>query len=195
MEYRKTVRLKDGRTCIVRNGTERDADAVLSSFILTHAQTDFLTTYPDEVSFTPEQERDYLKKKAEAEREVELVAEVEGAIVGTAGVDLIRAADKVKHRASFGISIKESWWGLGIGRALTEACVDCAEAAGYVQMELEVVADNVKAIALYQSVGFVEYGRNPLGFRSRRSGWQEIVLMRLVLDRETGESAAQKTGE
>ena len=34
-------------------------------------------------------------------------------------------------------------------------------------------------IALYESVGFVEYGRNPKGFRSRLTGWQEVVLMRL----------------
>ena len=52
MKYRKTVTLKDGRTCIVRNGTEEDAEAVLANFILTHGQTDFLTTYPDETSFT-----------------------------------------------------------------------------------------------------------------------------------------------
>ena len=40
-----------------------------------------------------------------------------------------------------------------------------------------------KATALYESVGFVEYGRNPKGFRSRLAGWQELVLMRLELDR------------
>ena len=32
---------------------------------------------------------------------------------------------------------------------------------------------------LYRSVGFVEYGINPKGFRSRLAGWQELVLLRL----------------
>ena len=50
------------------------------------------------------------------------------------------------------------------------------------QLELEVVAENRAAIALYESVGFVEYGRNPKGFRSRFIGWQEVVLMRLDMD-------------
>ena len=36
-------------------------------------------------------------------------------------------------------------------------------------------------ISLYESLGFVEYGRNPRGFRSRLSGWQTLVLMRLEL--------------
>ena len=182
MKYEKTVTLKDGRTCIVRNGTERDAQAVLDNFILTHGQTDFLTTYPDEISYTLEQEKAYLEKKTESEREVELVAEIGGAITGTAGVDSVRAAEKVRHRASFGISIDEAWWGLGIGRALTVSCIECAKAAGYTQLELEVVADNARALALYESVGFVEYGRNPNGFLSRRSGPQAIVHMYLPLD-------------
>ncbi len=72
-------------------------------------------------------------------------------------------------------------WGLGVGRALTEACIECARAAGYVQLELQAVAENKAALALYRSVGFAEYGRNPKGFRSRTTGWQELVLMRLEL--------------
>ena len=64
---------------------------------------------------------------------------------------------------------------------LTEACIECAKAAGYAQLELEIVAENTTAISLYRSVGFTEYGQNPKGFRSRLSGWQELVLMRLEL--------------
>ena len=36
MKYSKTITLKDGRTCIIRNGTERDAEGALANFILTH---------------------------------------------------------------------------------------------------------------------------------------------------------------
>ena len=114
--------------------------------------------------------------------EIELVAEVDGKIVGTAGVDLVRAAEKTRHRASFGISIDQAFWGIGIGWSLTNACIECAKTAGYSQIELEVVADNIRALALYQCAGYVEYGRNPRGFRSRKSGWQETVLMRRELD-------------
>ncbi|MBQ7681453.1 MAG: GNAT family N-acetyltransferase, partial [Oscillibacter sp.] len=54
--------------------------------------------------------------------------------------------------------------------------------AGYAQLELAAVSENARALALYRSAGFVEYGRNPRGFRSRLTGWQELVLMRLELD-------------
>ena len=66
---------------------------------------------------------------------------------------------------------------------MTEACIECAKSAGYAQLELEAVAENDKALSLYRSVGFVEYGRNPKGFRSRLSGWLELVLMRLQLEK------------
>ncbi|MBR4710703.1 MAG: GNAT family N-acetyltransferase [Clostridia bacterium] len=182
MEYMRQVILKDGRLCTVRHGEARDAEAVLANFILTHGQTDFLTTYPDEITLTREGEGDYLETMRKSGREAELVAEVDGVIAGTAGVSLIRDTDKTRHRASFGISVDRAWWGLGIGRALTDSCIECARRAGYAQLELCVVADNVRAMALYRSAGFVEYGRNPRGFRSRLGGWQENVLMRLELD-------------
>lgn len=70
---------------------------------------------------------------------------------------------------------------MGIVRALTMTCMECAKAAGYIQLELNVVSENHRAISLYKSVGFSEYGRNPKGFFSRHTGWQEVVLMRIEL--------------
>ena len=110
-----------------------------------------------------------------------IVAEVDGAIAGTAGVDAVGRRDKVRHRATFGISLDEAYWRLGIGSALTAACIGCARQAGYAQLELEVVEDNARAIALYKKAGFVECGRNPLGLRPRTGGYQALVFMRLEL--------------
>ena len=45
----------------------------------------------------------------------------------------------------------------------------------------EAATRREKALALYESEGFVEYGRNPKGFRSRFTGWQALVLMRREL--------------
>ena len=73
MEYRETITLKDGRTCILRNGTEKDGKAVLDNFILTHEQTDNLLSYPDESDITAEQEAQFLKNKTESSCEIEMV--------------------------------------------------------------------------------------------------------------------------
>ena len=182
MEYNSTVTWKNGSVCILRNGTASDGQALLDVFNLTHEQTDYLLTYPEEHSCTAQQEADYLQAKTDSADEIELLAELEGKIVGSAGISCVGRKEKIRHRAEFGISVDQAYWGLGIGRALTEACIECAKNAGYTQLELEVVAENRAALALYESVGFEEYGRNPKGFRSRLTGWQEVVLMRLELE-------------
>ena len=181
MEYSKQIVLKDGRTAILRHGVEADGAAVFEQFNQTHGETDYLLSYPDENSFTAEQEGKFLKRKAESANEVEIIALVDGRVAGTAGVDAIGAKYKLRHRAEFGISVLKEYWGLGIGRALMDACIECARQAGYAQLELTVVAENARAVEMYRRAGFVEFGRNPRGFNSRISGYQELVSMRLEL--------------
>ena len=182
MQFNRTITLKDGRPCILRNGTYEDGQAMLDIYLLTHGQTDFLLSYPDEAAMTAEMEAEFLRSKTLSENEIELLAEVEGRVVAAAGIGAVGKKDKVRHRAEFGISVDKAYWGLGIGRALTEACIELAKQAGYLQLELEAVADNGRALALYEREGFMEYGRNPKGFCSRLTGWQELVLMRRELD-------------
>lgn len=181
MTYNKKITLKNGDICTLRNGTERDGEQVLEVFNLTHAETDFMLTYPDENSFIAAQKSDFLKEKTESKNEIEIVAEINGKIVGTAGIDAVGGKFKISHRADFSIGILKEYWGLGIGSALTDSCIECAKAAGYLQLELNVVAENKSAVALYEKLGFKEYGRNPQGFRSRTTGFQELIYMRLEL--------------
>lgn len=64
MRYKKTVLLKNKEECLIRNAEEADAKAVCCNFNLTHSQTDFLLSYPDENSFGIEEEREFLLEKA-----------------------------------------------------------------------------------------------------------------------------------
>lgn len=181
MKYEKTILLKNGKEAMIRNGDASDGSAVFEVFNQTHAETDFLLSYPDENSFDPEQEAQFLKEKTLSPNETELVAVVDGRIVGTAGIESVGKKYKVKHRAEFGIGVLKAYWGLGLGKALTEACIQCARDAGYDQLELNVAAENDRALSLYRGLGFVEFGRNPRGFNSQRTGYQELVYMLLKL--------------
>ena len=181
MKYTQNVFLKNNKKCLIRSASGKDAQEVLDIFLLTHEQTDFLASYKDETSFDTEFEKQFLTDREFADREVYLCAIVDGHIVGTANVDCI-GKNKVKHRAELGVAIDKHFCGIGIGRALITACVECAKEAGYSQLELEVVSENSNAVALYKSMGFVEFGRNPRGFCSRYQGWQELISMRLELD-------------
>lgn len=181
MQYYQEIYLKDGQTALLRNGDLSDGAAALDVFIQTHAETDYLLTYPDENTLTAQQEGQYLAEKTASANEIELIALVGGKVVGTAGIEAIGSSWKVRHRAEFGIGVLKAYWGLGLGSALTKACIACAREAGYAQLELTVVANNSAAIALYQKEGFVEFGRNPQGFQSRTGRFQELISMRLEL--------------
>ena len=181
MRYAKTVLLTGGAELLVRNAVASDARALRDIMQRTHAETDYLLSSPDEQSVDDEQEARSLAETERSDNEVELVAVLGGRIVGSAGITAVGSRRKVVHRARFGISILTEHWGLGIGRVLMESCIDCARRAGYSQLELEVVADNERAVSLYRRAGFEEYGRNPRGYRSAASGYQELVHMRLEL--------------
>ena len=181
MKYFEMVTLKNGVECCLRHGEEADGQEVYENFNLTHGQTDFLLSYPDENSMDAIQEGEFLKKKMESDNEVEILAVMDGRVVGTAGIDAVGSKYKVKHRAEVGISIDQEFWGIGIGKKMMEACIKCAREAGYIQLELDAVAQNARAIPMYEALGFREFGRNPKGFRSRTTGFQELVYMRLEL--------------
>ena len=182
MLYYNTVTLKDGRTAILRNGTAEDGEADLAIFLRTHEQTDYLASYQDESTRTAEETGEYLKKQTESPDGIEILAFVDGKIAGAAGIEAHDHSSKIRHRADFGISVDRDFWGLGLGNALTDACIACARKAGFKQLELAVVSDNEKALNLYKKKGFVEYGRNPRAFLSRYTGYQELIYMYKVLE-------------
>ena len=181
MKYNQKIILKNGKEARLRNGDATDGHVVYELFTLAHAETDYLLSYPEENSFDPEQEARFLEEKTNSQNEIEIIAIVDEKIVGSAGIESIGTKYKVRHRAEFGISVLQEYWGLGLGKALTKACIECARDAGYAQLELNVVADNERAVKMYQSFGFEEFGRNPRGFNSKVSGYQEVIYMLLQL--------------
>lgn len=193
MKYNKTVILRDGRACLLRNADENDTAKVLEIFDLTHAQTDFLLTYPDEKTFTFEEEEEFLRRSAESDRDVEIIAVVDGGVVGSAGFYPIGKREKIKHRAELGISVDMNYWGLGIGRSLLDACIECAEQAGFEQLELQVIGENERAVRLYERAGFKEFGRNPKGFKTRDGKYQDLVDMRLEIGKNDGRERPRRS--
>ena len=81
MEYDRIVILKNGRICHIRNGSEGDAQQMLKNMYLTHGQTDFLLSYPDEQRFDIDEEAKLLGDIAENEREVILLALVDNELM------------------------------------------------------------------------------------------------------------------
>ncbi|MCZ8074095.1 MAG: GNAT family N-acetyltransferase [Paucibacter sp.] len=91
--------------------------------------------------------------------DLSLVAEVQGQVLGSAGLHPAGAALRRRHAMSLGISVAAEAQGQGIGRALMAALMDYADNWGQVlRTELTVYADNARAIRLYESFGFQREG-------------------------------------
>lgn len=97
-------------------------------------------------------------------RHTQFVALVDGTLVGWCDA-LPHWADGMRHRAMLGIAVIEQYRGKGIGRALLTRTLEQAAANGILRVDLEVRSDNLPAIALYASVGFLVEGRKVAGLR------------------------------
>jgi putative acetyltransferase len=84
-----------------------------------------------------------------------LVAEVEGDVIGSIGMDTFGDRPRKAHVASIGMAVRDDWQSKGVGTALMQAVVDLADRWLQIRrMELEVYTDNLPAIALYKKFGF-----------------------------------------
>jgi ribosomal protein S18 acetylase RimI-like enzyme len=64
----------------------------------------------------------------------------------------------------------------GVARMLVARIVQKAAEAGLVALRLEVVASNAGAVGLYESLGFVPYGREPGAYKLDDRSW-DVLLM------------------
>lgn len=161
--YRNATIIKDknGRDILLRSAEEKDAEALLDYMKITAAETPFLLREPDEISLTIEQEQAFIKAKKDSANELLLIAETEGRHIGNASLMSAGGFKRYRHRCEIAIALYQEYCGLGIGKAMLEMVLDIAKKAGYEQAELEVIANNKPAIALYEKLGFQKYGTFP----------------------------------
>ena len=87
--------------------------------------------------------------------DVLLLAERDGAVVGTAGLVSAGTQARRRHAMGLGISVSPEAQGQGVGTALMAALCDHADAwVGVLRLELTVYTDNAVAIRLYRNFGF-----------------------------------------
>ena len=157
----KFVQLWDGRVCKLMPNTSEHAQDMIDYLKVTSAETPFLLRNPDEVSYTLDAEKEILDRLYDDPRSVMMIATVDGKVAGNGSINGMGEKRKVRHRCSLAIALYQEYWRLGIGTAMMEYLTDLAKEIGYKQVELEVVAGNDRAKALYEKCGFVEYGRRP----------------------------------
>ncbi|MGZ2484069.1 ribosomal protein S18 acetylase RimI-like enzyme [Rhizobium pisi] len=108
------------------------------------------------------------------------IAFQDGAPVGIMGLFRQRSS-KMAHRATIVmVYVRSSLRGTGLAGRLLEAVSDHARAAGIVQLELFVSAENAAAIRFYQRQGFAEIGRIPGGVLEEGREIDDVMMARRV---------------
>ena len=156
---------KIGREVILRNAEESDAVALIDYLKITTNETPYLIREPEEITITLEQEKSFIQSKRDAERELLLVAIIDGKHVGNCSLMNIAPYKRYEHRCGLAIALYQEYCGCGIGKIMMETVLEVAKMIGYEQAELEVISDNQNAISLYKNLGFKKYGTFPNNMR------------------------------
>jgi len=171
------IRLKDGTALTLRAACAADAATLLSLLRQTAEETPFLLREPEEITMTPAEETAFIESRLAHPRALMLVAAREDTVVGLASLMPAGPFFRQRHRCELSIALLRSVWGQGLGRAMMDTLLTVARAAGYEQAELEVDNRNHTARALYQSLGFVEYGRRPRSMKYKDGSTTDDLLM------------------
>lgn len=99
-------------------------------------------------------------------------------LIGVVGIGPDRGS-KSAHRAMlWGVYVAPEARGQGVSRRLIEQALERCRREGRIeQVRLGVATDNAPALAVYRSLGFVEYGREPRVLRVNGRDYDEYLMV------------------
>lgn len=173
----KEIKLKNGKTLLLKSSDEDDAAKMIDFIAAISAETHFLLATPDEVDRDIESEKSILRNYCSAEDAMMITAYDGDRPVGNVGIAEVGRRKKMKHRSTLGIAVLMEYWGEGLGRILMTTAEAVAKDMGYEQMELGVYSDNKRAAALYHELGYKVIGRIPNAFKLGEDKYSDEILM------------------
>lgn len=137
---------------VVRTAEKYDAKAILALYHQVNQETPYLMIEgiadQDEAGQAAIIESYLLHDQA-----LMLVVEIEDQLVALANLAPIKQLDGLLS-SEIGVCVKQAYWGCGIGTLLLEELMAYAKEVGTQLLQIEVVAENMRAISLYQKLGF-----------------------------------------
>lgn len=161
----------------IRRAVESDAQA-LHDFMAGIVAERLPILYEREAAPTVDEEREFIRRFSDAARSAFFVAIRGTHVIGVLDFHGEKRA-QAAHGGSFGMSVRATERGKGIGERLLRGLIDWAPTVGITRLELQVFANNARAIALYERMGFQVEGRRRMAVMV--DGFAIDVLMMATL--------------
>lgn len=162
---------------IIRRANLEDAQSVLNIQFEVILEEQYLISASEEFHNSVEQQRGWLQKILDNDREIMLVAELNNEVVGWI-VFQSPNRKRLAHTGSFGMMIQKEYRGFGIGKKLINELLNWAEKNPLIEkVSLGVFSTNHRAIGLYKSMGFIEEGRKINEIKINDAEYADDILM------------------
>lgn len=176
----KTITLKDGRKAVFRSPELSDAKEMLDYLTKATGETEFLASYPEELTYTVESEAAYIQNILNSPQNMMIACTVDGKLAGNCQIVFLGGM-KTRHRAAVMIGLLKEFWGLGIGSAMFREMELAARQNGIEQMELEMIEGNERGLSLYKKMGFDVMAEHPNAFKLKDGSLRKAIYMRKLL--------------
>lgn len=160
----------------IRCATHEDAQMLIDYLKTTCGETKFLVKEPEEINLTLEQEYKFIDGNNESEESLLLLGFLDGEYIGNCSL-MGKGTLRAKHRAGVGIAFLLKYTNLGIGKIMLGKLIEVAKEKGLEQLELEVVADNARALHVYESLGFKICGTFPKNMKYKDGTYADCYFM------------------
>lgn len=176
MRIEKTTCNLNNHELVLRNPEENDAEMLLEYLKATSLETRYLLKEPEEITLTLEEECNFINVQNTSDKSLMIIGLLDGEHVGNCSLMGMHAL-RYQHRASIAIALYEKYTGLGIGKIMLGKLISAAKACDIEQLELEVVADNERAISLYKKMGFKIFGTMPNNMKYKDGTYADVYWM------------------
>lgn len=154
-----------GRTVTLRSANVNEADMLVTVYKQILDETEFLSMYPDECTLDVEGEKSYIEKYNNSDDKIFILAFVDDKYAGNCSFDCKSGSRRTKHRAGIGIALLQEFTGFGLGKLMLTRLLELIKDSGCEQAELNVYANNDRALRLYRKLGFIECSRIPDAYK------------------------------
>ena len=142
---------------VFREAEIDDAEKMISYLNIVGRESDNLMHGPDGFKVPVESVRRRIQASHDADNSIILIALSGENIIARAELNGYPGA-RLHHNARFSISVRKDYWNLKIGTMMMTRIIEHARKMNLRNIELEVVAENKAAIALYHKMGFSDVG-------------------------------------